>query len=913
VLIRRFRPGALFMAVMAAVLLLNGLLSFPAKGETMMQTESIPRPEHPRPDFWRSEWLNLNGTWEFQIDPNNEGEALGWFAPEAGRFERQIVVPFPWQSDLSGVAIHYAGVAWYRRMFTIPDWGAKRVWLNFGAVDYEARVWVNGQLVGEHEGAYTPFAFDITDALHASENTLVVRVEDPANLYEIPHGKQSSNPPNPWDDCDFSTSSGLWQTVWLEARPESYIRAARVTPDVPGARAVFDVEIVAARTGDYSLEVTVTSPSGQSFTQIAQGHADASGPLSLRFEVPIATPELWDIRTPNLYDVTLTLNGADVLHTYFGMRSIETRDGQVLLNGRPIYLMTALDQGYWPGGIFTAPTDEALRVDIELALRLGLNGLREHIKIEDPRFAYWADQLGLLLWNDAPSPVLFNDLTRERLTRDMQGMILRDYNHPSIIIWSPYNESWGLEFRSDQNVQTYLAALYDQIKAWDPTRLVVDNSGWRHVRTDIADLHRYTDDPIDWRGILNLLETDPDSVTVLQHPFYALGLHWAGEPLMMSEYGTGWIDDRSWSFKWQTNELRRHAQIVGYTYTELYDIEHERAGFLLYDRTPKDAGYDFAMFNSEDFIVLDGYRLPTTLKPGDSLEVPVYISAYGQPEWSTGRVHWRLAAVTPEANTPPLLEGEFAASFAPYSATQVESIMLTVPDTLGPVQLWAEIVDGTGNTRARNYLDFEVFSEPLPRQETTSDDGVSYHTLRFSPGDDWSAVEFRPVRPGAGPSLNDTHPIFAARDTGYVEYRLSLPAAGMAGVWQALTLSAEVASRPADVVQAVEGRTYPTDVTVSVNGVELTTWAVPDRPVNSGGALMRLNGLGAGEHGYWMQAQASEAQLAEIQVRAEAEGVLLLRFEVREDAAHRGGLSLFGARSGRYGRDPFVSLAVRQP
>ena len=882
-----------------------------------MSTEqtAIPRPEHPRPDFQRDDWLNLNGEWAFRFDPEDEGVAAGWDHPDstAALEGRTITVPFPWQSELSGVEQNYAGVAWYWRSFSAPDWGDRRVWLNFGAVDYFAQVWVNGQRVGEHEGGYTPFAFDITDALRAGENVLAVRVEDPPDLFEIPHGKQSSTPPNPWDDCDFSTSSGIWQTVWLEARPATYIAAARITPDVPGARAVFDVEVAAAQTGAFMLDAAITSPSGKTLTQTVQAQAEAPGPLTLRFEVPIDAPELWDIRAPNLYDVTLTLNSGDVVHTYFGMRSIEARDGKIWLNGRPIYLMSALDQGYWPGGIYTAPTDDALRADIELALRLGLNGLRKHIKIEDPRFAYWADKLGLLLWNDAPSPVLFTELARQRLTRDVHEMILRDYNHPSIIIWSPYNESWGLEFRSDRNVQEHLIALYDQIKAWDPTRLVVDNSGWRHVKTDIADSHRYTDDPVDWRGILTMLETDPLSVVVLDHPFYAHGLKWAGEPLMMSEYGTGWIDDRSWSFRWQTNELRRHAGIIGYTYTELYDIEHERAGFLLYDRTPKDFGFDVAMFNSEDFIVLDGYKLPTTLRPGDVLKVPVYISAYGMPEWSAGTVRWRLSAVVPETDKPPLVAGEFAATFAPYTVTPLEPITLTVPEAQGPAQLWAEVVDAVGSVRARNYLDFEIVGPAQPRHETRTEGDLSYHTLRFNPGDDRADFDFKPVRPGTGPALDGAHPIFAARDTGYVEYRLPLPTSGMDGVWRALTLGAEVASRPADVVQAVEGRGYPTEVTISINGVELTTWAVPDRPVNSAGALMRLNWLGVGEHGFWMQAQASETQLAEIQARAQTEGALVARFEVREDAAHPGGLTLFGARSGRYGLDPSVTLAVQNP
>ena len=595
------------------IVLLLGLLicltvagrTSPARADVSAEDPSIPRPEYPRPDFRRDNWSNLNGTWDFAFDPADQGLAQRWFDPASAALPDSIVVPFPWQSTLSGIAnSDQTGVAWYRRTFTVPaDWQGQQVALHFGAVDYRARVWVNGQPVGEHEGGYDPFEFDVTDVLAAGANVVVVRVEDPADLAEIPHGKQSSTPPNPWDDVDFTTVSGIWQTVWLEAHPAAYIRQAHITPDVPNQQATFAVTVESSASGSLDLQIDVQAPDGRSFTR-TQTLAASTPTTSITLDLP--DPLLWEPETPNLYTVDLTLTApdgdSDVVHTYFGMRSIEVQGQNVLLNGHPIYLMSALVQGYWQDGLYTAPSDEALRADIAYAKQIGFNGLRMHLKIEDPRWAYWADRLGMLLWNDVPSPVDFTAAARERLTHDLQAMIARDYNHPSIVIWSPYNELWGLEFRSDADVQSYLSELYEQIKTWDSTRLVVDNSGWRHVKTDIADSHKYTDNAQEWRSFMTQLAMSPMDVVVLGHPFFAQGQQYGGEPLMITEYGTGWGEERAAGFLWQTTEIRHHGSVVGYTYTELYDIEQELAGLAHYDRTPKAITYDLATINSADFV-----------------------------------------------------------------------------------------------------------------------------------------------------------------------------------------------------------------------------------------------------------------------------------------------------------------------
>ena len=876
-----------------------------------MAANSIPRPEHPRPDFRRDAWLNLNGAWEFRYDPDDLGEVQQWHRQDCTGYDQRIVVPFPWQSELSGQHNpDYRGVAWYRRSFTVPKaWREQRVFLCFGAVDYQATVWVNDHLMGKHEGGYTPFAFDITETLKQGDNSVVVRVADPADLREIPHGKQRSIPSDPWENCQFTPSSGIWQTVWLELRPPSHITTVCITPDVDSSCARFELSVhgAAVAQGDAAILVSIQTPSGETLRAHASIALEAGQTTMAVVTVSIPDPQLWDVDTPNLYHVTLSLQLSgqpeDIVNAYFGMRKVAVHEGKVWLNHHPVYLMSALDQGFWPQGIHTAPSDDALRSDIAYAKRLGLNGLRKHIKIEDPRFAYWADVLGLLLWCDAPSPTSFTDLACRRLERDLQAMIERDYNHPSIIIWCPYNESWGFEFRLAANpiMQEWMAALYDHVKTLDPTRLVVDNSGWSHVKSDIADFHYYTDYEAEWRSVANVFAHEPDEATVLGHPLFAQGYSWQREPLMMSEYGAGWKDDRSWHLRWQTNELRRHPEIVGYTYTELYDIEHERAGYALYDRTPKDFGYDPATLNSDDFVVLD-HRGPVTLWPGEPLRVDTYASLYGRPI-QEGTLYWQVTSVVPSGEeTAVLVDGRQTVQVQPHAVTRLPEISTFVPEIQGPIQLSAWLTDVAGSELARNYLDFEVFRGRLPRVERSPGLEHTTFTLRFSPGDcvssDWNIgrsaqASFRTLE----------HEIFWGQSCGFVEYAVPLPPE-VTGAFAHLWIQMEIGSRPQEITQSVGGRSQPSDLTISLSGIEVGTKTLSDLYVNAKGVLSRLNRIGPGEHGDWIEVAVPKEQLAAVEANVREHGAFVVRLMVNEDAINCGGLTLFGARSGRYGLDP---------
>jgi hypothetical protein len=865
---------------------------------------AVPRPEHPRPDFQREHWLNLNGTWAFAFDPDDSGRTRGLPAGDLAHFDRHIVVPFAWQSALSGVEdADYAGAAWYRRAFSVPEaWAGRRIFLRFGAVDYYADVWVNGEHAGEHAGGYSPFEIDITALLATGDNVLVVRAEDPANLYEIPHGKQKSSPPDPWQQFHFTSSSGIWQTVWLEARPTAHITSIRLTPDAANERVTADIGFTSATRA--MLTLAIAPPTGDTIEVML---SPAAGDSRVRADIPIPTPLLWDIDTPHLYEVTLALadgGTTDTVRTYFGMRQIEQRDGKVW--------MTALDQGYWPDGLYTAPTDDALRADIAYARQIGLNGLRKHLKVEDPRFNYWADKLGLLLWCDMPCPTLFNDTANARLRDELLAMVTRDYNHPSIVVWCPYNETWGLEFslQGDTRMQAWMVQLYDELKAIDPTRLVVDNSGWSHVKSDLADFHYYTGNERDWRLKLEKYATSPDETGVFAFRLMADGYSYDGAPLMVSEFGFGWEHDSAWGLRWSTNALRRHEQIIGYTYCELYDVEYEYCGYTLYDRTPKDFGYDLRTINSDDYIVLD-YTGAHSLFAGDSLTVPLYFSAYARQPATSPRVRWKLVRIRPEDEPEQvLLAGDFAFAPISYAVASIGHIDLTMPDTRGPVQLVVSVEDHAGVQRAVNTLDFEIYNPTQSFFQTAETGDTYYVTLGAPPGNKaksfWnegahtlgSWVDDRPGAvwfSGAG-SLTLRWPVIS---------RNGFPAA-----LSEMTVWLEIGSRPEAITQSVIGHDRPTEVTVTLNGHVLDTLYVPDLYVNARGALTRIHNTGVGEHGMLAAVSVPGDVLPHVVADARTRGYLELMLEVRADAKYPGGLTLFGARTGRYGIDPSIRIAV---
>ena len=397
----------------------------------------IPRPEFPRPDRFRSEWINLNGYWRFSFEEPPKADS------------RKILVPFAWQSTLSGIADEENHpIGWYERSFTIPvEYEGKRIFIHFGAVDYKAEVWVNGLFVGEHEGGYTPFSFDITGLVQAvgRENILTVKVVDRTDPAQ-PRGKQAwtENP----DRCWYVPSSGIWQSVWIEAVGKIAIERFFITPDID--RRLIDIELeLDGLVSDLILETTI-------FFQGIQvvSHSTQLDSNRCRVVLPVREADYvdeihhWTPENPWLYDIVFTLfesdSQLDRIQSYFAMRSIRSSGGRIWLNNRPLYQRLVLDQGYWKESLLTATDDQAFVCDITMIKKLGFNGVRMHQKIEDPRFYYWADKLGLLVWAELPSAYEFCRYEIENLNRDFLHFLSRDYNHPSIIIWVPFNESWGI-------------------------------------------------------------------------------------------------------------------------------------------------------------------------------------------------------------------------------------------------------------------------------------------------------------------------------------------------------------------------------------------------------------------------------------------------------------------------------------
>ena len=579
---------------------------------------SIPRPEYPRPQFVRAEWMNLNGTWEFEFDDDDHGLGLGWQDPRH-HLGRQIEVPFPFEARDSGIgdpSVHE--IVWYKRRFTLPvTWNGRRIRLHFSAVDFQATVWVNGQLIGIHRGGYTPFAFDITDALQAGLNVVTVRVYDGLTL-EQPRGKQTSSPTSYgiW----YTRCTGIWQTVWLEPVSDSGIKDWLVETDIE--RGDLTVRVWTGPADGLILHVTA-SIGGQQAGSAEGIIYGRTGKVRMQLN-PLC---LWSPDDPKLYSLTLsvTCNGAivDQAECYAGLREVSTRNGMMMINGIPFYQRLVLDQAYWPDGVYTAPSDKAIRRDVEWVKRLGFNGVRKHQITSDPRFLYWADRLGILIWADMPGQTISDPKIPEvrvagqaeaNLIRELSAYILRDRNHPSIIAWVPFNESWGIKGVSkDAATRAFLLDVIRIIRGLDPTRLIVDNSGYEHSEeTDIFALHDYAESEEETNFPMRLSSWSGPGERMLAPYSYAPLLlpraRYLGQPIVLSEYGgLGLIaagenapqesfsydgtQQNASAFLARYRELReviaKSAHIAGYCYTQLTDVEQEINGLLSFHRRPK--------------------------------------------------------------------------------------------------------------------------------------------------------------------------------------------------------------------------------------------------------------------------------------------------------------------------------------
>lgn len=571
---------------------ITGLLAFGALmalcGSLSAQAD-IPRPEHPRPDAYRTDWLNLNGQWQFEIDDQDTGMSRGLISGHD--LDSKITVPFPPESKLSGVD-HYGIMKhlWYRRMFEVPEaMQNQRVLLHFGGVYYRCWIYVNGQLAGEHNGGSVAFDFEITKLLHSGSNELVVRVFDDVASGAQPSGKQTHTKS---EGCVYTRSSGIWQTVWLEGVGSSYVQDFHITPDPDNSRVLIDADV-----NGTNPNLVLTAEAFADGREVGKDSTPADWHGN-HLVIHLRKKHLWQPGAPFLYDLKFTLKQKrktlDEVQSYFGLRTVTIDGRAILINGKHVFQRLILDQGFYPDGIWTAPSDAELKGDIERSMAAGFNGARLHQKVFEPRYLYWADKLGYLVWGEFPNWGFdYKPADYSNFVHEWTEELTRDRNHPAIIGWCPFNET-GKEAAELQQL------IWQETTAMDPSRPIIESSGWVHTlpHPEVLDAHDYNQDPTsfakNWMShFKEPMVCDANGVPVKGD---------AGVPFMVSEFGgIGWATEGGWGYgngpksldefyaRYQglVDALLDNPDMFGFCYTQLTDVEQEHNGLYYYDRKPK--------------------------------------------------------------------------------------------------------------------------------------------------------------------------------------------------------------------------------------------------------------------------------------------------------------------------------------
>lgn len=891
--------------------------------------QEIPLPEHPNPIKYRSKWENLNGQWDFAFDSLDIGASDKWFADTSG-FDKSITVPFPWGSPASGLT-NDADIGWYKRRISINNsWSKDRVFLIIGASDWETELWLDGQYLGSHQGGYVPFEFEITDYISfAEEMELVIRVDDKRRPHTL-YGKQG-----------YGDARGIWQTVYLEARGQSFVEDLHVTPDIDLAQ----IEVTAYLDRPLEKDTVVHLSIDESNQELSGSITFHKGQTKAKTLIQIPNQRLWTLDDPQLYDITANY-GSDVLLSYFGMRKISvvnlpnTDIPYIALNNQPIYLQMALDQSYHPEGFYSFPSEKFIIDEIKRSKSIGLNGIRTHIKVEVPRKLYWADRLGLLVMEDLPNswgeP---EELMQNESTYTLREMIKRDYNHPSIFSWVIINETWGMLTRTPDGrkylpeTQKWLESMYHLAKSLDPTRLVEDNSiccGRGHTVTDINSWHVYLPG-YQWDQYLDSLSENTYKGSGFN---YESGYVQGDEPNFNSECGNVWGYDGSagdvdwsWDYHRMMNSFRTHPKIGGWLYTEHHDVINEWNGYWRFDRTKKFTGLEdivpgMTLKDLHSYIyVSTGQNISYTKNAGESFQLPLFLSSMSDRTYPEGLIlEYNLEHINHVGEKKRnCKQGKMQIDYAPWMQEQLDSLMIDLPEENGLSTIQLQLKTKAGEVLHRNFVHVIIKGAKLEKDKmkimTQEPSSVSASSWTDKT---WDAMDGKKIN-GAG--------------TGYFEYTFPIDEAIFNGYSEAyflIELSAkelfvkdmEEYNRNQDfmkgsrVAPSSNPNSYPmtdqtqfsSNIRVTANDLVVTHAILPDDPADHRGILSwhsqrqdrKLRE--AGSYGYYIKTAFNQ----EIIDAIKDAGQLIIRFE----SIDGGGIAVYGKDFGRYPFDP--SFIIRQ-
>jgi hypothetical protein len=855
------------------------------------------------------------------------------------------MVPFPWGSKLSGIE-DKADISWYARSITVPEsLLGQRVFLIIGACDWHTTAWLDGNPLGDYQGGYTPFEFDLTPHLKKGKtHRLVLRVDDTPHKFKL-EGKQG-----------YGRAAGIWQTVYLESRPSVALETIHFTPDIDNrkvsVKAIFDK----AAPADMSLKLQfkphdLTNPD---ITQTVR-----KGKREIEFDVRIEKQRLWSLEDPYLYEVEAVLLGPgeieDHVSTYFGMRKVSvvklpgTDFPYIALNDKPVYMQLALDQAYHPDGYYTFPSDEFMRDEILRSRRIGLNGQRIHIKVEVPRKLYWADRLGVLIMADVPNSWGPPDTKmRQETETALRGMVRRDYNHPAIFSWVNFNETWGLRTGKKgytPETQEWVASIYHLTKELDPTRLVEDNSPCNndHVATDINSWHAYLPG-YTWRKRLEQITRDTYPGSKWN---YIGGRTQGNQPLLNSECGNVWgyegsagDVDWSWDYHIMMNEFRRHPEICGWLYTEHHDVINEWNGYYKYDRSDKYTGMPELIEGMSlrdlhgQFYLASERELCRNVKPGENIDVPVYASFMTDAAVSDNlTLRAELFGWDTFGRRETYSRYERSVYYNPWMNKELKPISVTMPGKPALAVLSLALEDESGNVLHRNFTTYLVSQGQSPREETITSNSGKIKVLRLAPKSfrkaDWSLKQWNVLE---GLKVNGA-------GAGYFEYFLPWPTglnvediaeAGFRAEVSAKQLFGKdregARKREGDFMRGkgthdpssnsnsypmTDETRYPSAVRIRVTGRAVGTFDLQDDPADHRGILSWYSQKRdkklreAGSYGYLINAHIPKSVLRE----AAAQKEIVVRLEVDESLP--GGLAIYGERFGRYPLDPTLVFVLK--